>query len=341
MYRTGDFGRWLPNGDLEYLGRIDCQVKINGLRIELGEIENALKSVGESVKDAVVVAAENVLVAFSEGTADAKVLRAACQSKLPEYMVPKIYMNINGEQDWPRTSSLKVDRKLLVERAKVQIESGCSVVMSQDLSDGGTAEKLREAGTDSLGLVRLSMQVEQEEEELCLNMKAVASFTLHFMHVMNIVRWNANTTGLQLNTTKIQGRHGLDAFFPFGNVADSMFLAGIAMTDRHVAPTASVRDIGLFVIWIEYHTHARTHPPTHPRTHPQAHTRTQVPVALAIFGPSNFRSQPRLWTWGWLVSSHAPIQSLLGHRDEQAQALAFSAACVNAHGLDIGVQIWA
>jgi len=101
-------------------------------------------------------------------------------------------------------------------------------------------------------LVRLSMQVELEEEELCLNMKAVASFTLHFMHVMNIVRWNANTTGLQLNTTKIQGRHGLDAFFPFGNVADSMFLAGIAMTDRHVAPTASVRDIGLFVIWIEY-----------------------------------------------------------------------------------------
>jgi len=257
LYRTGDFGRWLPNGDLEYLGRMDCQVKINGLRIELGEIENALKSVA-STEDSAVVAANNTLVAFYSGAATPVELQAACRTRLPEYMVPKAFIPIENADSWPRTSSSKVDRKALGLRAQEHLESGGgaggagSDLALQDLSDPDTANKLREAGTDSLGLVRLSIQVEQEEEDLCLNMKAVASFTLHFMHIMNIVNNHPSTSSLQLNKPMIQDRKGLDAYFPFGDVADSMFLAGIAMTDRHVAPTASVRDLGLFIIWMEY-----------------------------------------------------------------------------------------
>ena len=91
--------------DLNTFGRVDCQVKINGLRIELGEIENAIKSVGNSVKDTAVVAAGNILVAFTSGSANARDLQEACRSKLPEYMVPKVYLTIEGEDGWPRTSS--------------------------------------------------------------------------------------------------------------------------------------------------------------------------------------------------------------------------------------------
>ena len=54
MYRTGDLGRWLPDGNIEYLGRIDDQVKIRGYRIELGEIENVLMESG-LVKQAVIL----------------------------------------------------------------------------------------------------------------------------------------------------------------------------------------------------------------------------------------------------------------------------------------------
>ncbi|RIE04947.1 AMP-binding enzyme [Cohnella faecalis] len=55
MYRTGDLARWLPDGNIEYLGRIDEQVKVRGHRIELGEVESALRS-HESVKEATVIA---------------------------------------------------------------------------------------------------------------------------------------------------------------------------------------------------------------------------------------------------------------------------------------------
>jgi acyl-CoA synthetase (AMP-forming)/AMP-acid ligase II len=179
MYRTGDYGRWLPNGDLEYLGRIDCQVKINGLRIELGEIENAIKSVGDSVKDAAVVAAGNILVAFSSGNANIRDLQEACRKKLPEYMVPKLYLTIEGEDGWPRTSSLKVDRKELVKRADEHIKNGPSKDTSIACSGSEAADG---AGLDSLGMVRATMKIEAEEERLITNMKAVASFLIHAAH---------------------------------------------------------------------------------------------------------------------------------------------------------------
>ncbi|MBC9909360.1 non-ribosomal peptide synthase/polyketide synthase [Chitinophaga varians] len=115
LYRTGDLGRWLPDGSIEYLGRIDDQVKIRGYRIELGEIENALEQC-EGVSQAVVVAKGSTdnksLIAYvlPDGTFDRAAIIAYLESKLPDYMVPSLLIKIDKI---PVTPNGKVDRKAL------------------------------------------------------------------------------------------------------------------------------------------------------------------------------------------------------------------------------------
>ncbi|MBW7477364.1 amino acid adenylation domain-containing protein, partial [Paenibacillus oenotherae] len=97
LYRTGDLARWLPDGNLDYLGRIDEQVKIRGYRIELGEIEAVLQR-HEQVKEAVVIArqdkgADSYLCAYvvGHGKLEAAELRRYVGSQLPSYMVPAFF----------------------------------------------------------------------------------------------------------------------------------------------------------------------------------------------------------------------------------------------------------
>src|SRR5262249_49148026 len=96
VYRTGDLGRWLPEGNIEFLGRNDFQVKIRGFRIELGEIEARLKGHPE-VREAVVVAREDGeggkrLVAYYTGEeVGVESLRADLATALPDYMAPAAY----------------------------------------------------------------------------------------------------------------------------------------------------------------------------------------------------------------------------------------------------------
>src|SRR6185369_11108448 len=117
MYKTGDLGRWRPEGTVEFLGRNDFQVKIRGSRVELGEIEATLAQHAE-VRDAVVVAGEDAsgeprLVAYytSRGApVGAAVLRAHLAARLPEAMVPAAYVRLAAV---PLTANGKVDRRAL------------------------------------------------------------------------------------------------------------------------------------------------------------------------------------------------------------------------------------
>ena len=123
LYKTGDLARFLPDGNIEYLGRIDHQVKVRGFRIELGEIEAALLG-HPAVRKAVVIAREDTpgdkrLVAYyttvetsAANTAglDAEQLRALLLARLPEYMVPAAYVRLTA---MPLTPNGKLDRKAL------------------------------------------------------------------------------------------------------------------------------------------------------------------------------------------------------------------------------------
>ncbi|MCA1634100.1 MAG: amino acid adenylation domain-containing protein, partial [Acidobacteria bacterium] len=116
LYRTGDLVRYLAGGELEYLGRIDHQVKVRGFRIELGEIESALEA-DERVRQAVVVArqegGESRLVAYVVGEgAAANGLRARLKKELPEYMTPSAFVLMD---ELPLTPNGKVDRRALPE----------------------------------------------------------------------------------------------------------------------------------------------------------------------------------------------------------------------------------
>ena len=118
LYRTGDVARCLPDGSLEYIGRVDHQVKLRGFRIELGEIETAIEQQPQ-VRQAVVIVREDApndqrltaYVALRDGVAiDAKELRADLSSRLPEFMLPSQWVFLN---EFPLTPNRKVDRRAL------------------------------------------------------------------------------------------------------------------------------------------------------------------------------------------------------------------------------------
>ena len=115
MYRTGDRARWRADGTLEFLGRLDTQVKIRGFRIELGEIEAALGEI-PTIRQAMVVAhaidaGDTRLVAYIVADAiDSDVIRTSLALKLPEYMIPSVFVRLD---EFPLTARGKVDRKAL------------------------------------------------------------------------------------------------------------------------------------------------------------------------------------------------------------------------------------
>jgi amino acid adenylation domain-containing protein len=124
LYRTGDLGRYLPDGHLEFLGRVDQQVKVRGFRIELGEIEAVLGQ-HPAVAESVVVArgeidGEKQLVAYVVAREEAKLssreLQRYLQERLPDYMVPSAVMELKS---LPLTANGKVDRQALPEPESV------------------------------------------------------------------------------------------------------------------------------------------------------------------------------------------------------------------------------
>ncbi|GGL82254.1 hypothetical protein GCM10010129_27560 [Streptomyces fumigatiscleroticus] len=117
LYRSGDHGRWLPDGKLEFLGRRDSQVKISGFRIEIGEIENALLRVPGVRDGAVVIVRGTQLAAFCSGPepVGADEVRERLAASLPAYMVPAV---VHWRQRLPLTANGKIDRKSLTTLAE-------------------------------------------------------------------------------------------------------------------------------------------------------------------------------------------------------------------------------
>ncbi|WP_438011794.1 amino acid adenylation domain-containing protein [Sorangium sp. So ce321] len=153
LYRTGDVGRWRPDGTIEYLGRDDNQVKIRGFRIELGEIEAALAKV-TGVTDVVVVAraieldghGDQKLVAYFVGDAapDAETLRQHVAQHLPAYMVPSAYVRLAA---LPLSPTGKLDR-----RALPAPDADAHVRRSYDAPRSGTEQLIATIWEDLLQL---------------------------------------------------------------------------------------------------------------------------------------------------------------------------------------------
>ncbi len=118
IYRTADLAKWLPDGNIEFMGRLDDQVKIRGYRIELGEIENVLLA-HQTIKSCSVLAKSDssgakrlVSYVVVDGDFDKQKIQEYLHSRLPEYMVPQLWVTLD---DMPLTSSGKINKKKLPE----------------------------------------------------------------------------------------------------------------------------------------------------------------------------------------------------------------------------------
>ena len=162
MYKTGDVGRWLADGNVEFLGRNDDQVKIRGYRIELGEIEATLGS-HPGVREAVVIAREEEpgekrLVGYYTVKGEEEVgeevnaeeLRRHLLGKLPEYMVPAAYVRL---ERMPLTPNGKLDRKGLPSPG-----ADAYTVREYEEPQGETEKKLAEIWAELLKVERVGRQ---------------------------------------------------------------------------------------------------------------------------------------------------------------------------------------
>lgn len=179
MYKTGDLARFLPDGSLEYLGRLDHQVKIRGFRIELGEVESVIAGC-DGVREALVIARGSAgsapsLVAYAiaqkaGGVAAADIL-AHAQGKLPDFMVPSAIVVLDV---WPLTPNGKIDRAALPDPAErmvtqnmikprdaleQQIAEVWTTVLRLDAV--GIDDNFFEVGGHSLDLVRVEIGLEK------------------------------------------------------------------------------------------------------------------------------------------------------------------------------------
>ena len=155
LYRTGDLGRWLPDGSIEFLGRIDDQVKIHGFRIELGEIESALNEC-RLVHQAVVLSRQDVnrtnrLIGYvvPEGEYNKQAIISYLQTRLPEYMIPGLWVEMDS---FPLTRNGKIDKKALPDADITDLVSNVYVAPRNE-----TEQALARIWQQLLGLERVGI----------------------------------------------------------------------------------------------------------------------------------------------------------------------------------------
>jgi amino acid adenylation domain len=175
VYRTGDIAKWLPDGAIQYLGRKDNQVKIRGNRIELGEVENALcafPGIRSGVAAVRELQGEKALVAYFTGSTplDVPALKVYLKTRLPDYMIPGYYMQLD---ELPLTSSGKADKKRLplpelrrsaYEAPRSQAEQQLAAIWQQILGKVqiGRKDNFFELGGHSLKATRLASQLNRQ-----------------------------------------------------------------------------------------------------------------------------------------------------------------------------------
>ncbi|MCK4258507.1 MAG: amino acid adenylation domain-containing protein, partial [Halanaerobiales bacterium] len=155
MYKTGDVGRWLSDGTIEFLGRVDHQVKVRGFRIELGEIENQLLNHNE-IKEAVVIVLvdkneESYLAAYILSDEDLSVdkVKDFLKKELPEYMIPSYIISL---EEMPKAPNGKIDRKALPEPLE-NLENKKEYIEPTD----GIEKKLTTIWSEVFGIEKISM----------------------------------------------------------------------------------------------------------------------------------------------------------------------------------------
>ena len=181
LYRTGDLARWLPDGNIEFLGRIDQQVQINGIRIELGEIESALLK-HKDIKEAVVIPRTNeknepYLCAFVKAAGDLgqSNFKESLVRELPLYMIPEGFVEL---EKIPLTPTGKVNRKLLESIAiedkkqevkckyaapKTEIEIKIAAIWKEVLNTTkvGIHDNFFDIGGNSLGIIQVIFKLKE------------------------------------------------------------------------------------------------------------------------------------------------------------------------------------
>jgi Non-ribosomal peptide synthetase modules and related proteins len=155
MYRTGDLGRWLPQGEIQYIGRKDEQLKIRGYRIEPGEIENALLTLSD-ITAAVVTCISNTvdekeLVAYltAKRQLDTAEIRNHLIKLLPAHMLPVYYVQL---ENMPLTTNGKADKKMLPIPAGIDSTTGSYVPPSNDIEQQLVNIWQEILGKDTIGI---------------------------------------------------------------------------------------------------------------------------------------------------------------------------------------------
>jgi thioesterase domain-containing protein len=226
LYRTGDLARFLPDGNLECLGRIDHQVKIRGFRIELGEIEAVIAKVA-GVREAVVAACEDVhgdkrLVAYVVPSRvpgpTATGLRRYLKERLPEYMVPSAFVSVTG---LPLTPNGKVDRKALPapDSQRPELETPLVAPRNElertlvgiwekvlDIRPIGVRDNVFELGLHSLTAARLFAEIEKGlgrelPSGLVFRAPTVEQMANHLQGAQELQRW-ASLVSIQANGSR-------------------------------------------------------------------------------------------------------------------------------------------
>jgi amino acid adenylation domain-containing protein len=154
LYRTGDLGKWLPDGNILCIGRKDSQVKIRGHRVELGEIEHVLQSQPDIDQCAVVAATvqgDPVIVSYlvSNVAVDKQQLRLSLSKELPDYMLPAYYVFLDG---LPLTPNGKIDKNALPAVSPKDI-----IQLEYVAPSNGTEEQLAAIWQDILGLEKIGI----------------------------------------------------------------------------------------------------------------------------------------------------------------------------------------